>query len=147
MQGVIEGLIAAALIGIAARLVYAPRCSKPLIITMDQVVSAGRAVMPDGRPTDRPAARAGTRGVYDWVHSRGALDHRDSEIRCLVRNRSKRNVLVVDLRVRFLERGDAVYGTLIHHPNAGGNDAIVLLLDLELSPRLFGQPRISEWVL
>ena len=80
-----------------------------------------------------------SRKVYDCLIDLGAVDVYSSRLLLSVRGLSDETVIIRDIRVD-VEQSEAISGTRISSPNAGANEATVLLFDLEDK-----SPVAKEW--
>ena len=80
-----------------------------------------------------------SRKVYDCLIELGAVDVFSSRLRLSVRGLSDETVIIRNIRVD-VEQSEAISGTRISSPNAGVNEATMLLFDLEDK-----SPVAKEW--
>jgi len=147
--GVLAGIAATVICGAAVRSRRRLQRRHPLTHTLEHIVHDNwSVVLPEGLalpppPDPRQPDQIGVQQVYGLLHHAGAIDQRTTSYRLVFTNVSDVWLHILDVRVVNAKRTPPIQGRHITCPSAGGNDALVLLFDLDTDARVAWQ---SDWL-
>lgn len=137
MNGIVAGLIVAAVVGVVALLRrQIPRLwrkKRPVEVSVEPVIGDYWAVafageMPEASEIE--GIERNGRKLYDWLCAHGAVDFSETRLRITVRGLSDDTVVIRNIRAE-VHHNPPFSGTYVRCPTAGANSATLLVFDLD----------------